>query len=62
MSGTVSGAGQVLGASTAILGGVALLPVTGHSPVSYVLPVIAIGCGVLILVSLLVSKTIQKVR
>lgn len=51
--------GQVLGASSAA-GGIATLPLTGGSPVMFILPLVAIACGSIILVSLTLIRLKER--
>ena len=60
MSSSQNITGQVLGASTAVVAGVAILPDTGGSLLSLLLPVTAIACGSIILFSLLVTRIVKK--
>jgi len=61
MSGTQSTTGQILGASSAVVAGVAMLPETGGSMLGLVLPLVSIGCGTVILLSLLTTRVLKKV-
>lgn len=62
MSGSQNGIGTVLGASTAIGAGAAILPVTGGSTLGLILPIVAIVCGVAILASLSITTLIEKME
>lgn len=59
MSGNQISSGEVLGASTTV-GGAAILPITGDSTLGLILPIVAIACGVLILVSLSITRLLEK--
>jgi len=61
MSGSQNGIGQVLGASTAI-GGATILPITGGSTIGFLLPIVAIVCGIVILASLSITDLLEKKR
>ena len=52
-------AGQILGASSAV-GGVSVLPLTGGSPFMIILPLVAITCGSIVLISLTVIRLKEK--
>ncbi len=51
--------GQVLGSATAVGAGAAILPITGANPLFMVLPVVAIICGLAILVSLSLTHVLE---
>jgi len=51
--------GQVLGI-TSTAAGAAILPVTGGSTIGFILPVVAIACGIIILVSLSLTSLLEK--
>ena len=61
MSGTQTSGGQILGAATAVAGGVAALPATGGSGIGFVLAVGAIACGTLVLSSSAISAFVKKI-
>ena len=54
-----TGVGQVLGA-TSVAGGLAVLPMTGGSPLFMILPLVAIACGVVILVTLSLTHVLEE--
>lgn len=58
MSGTTTA--QVLGASTAAVGGVAMLPYTGNNPIFMILPYLSIVLGVIVLVTLITTRILRK--
>ena len=60
MSGTQNGVGQVLGSASAVGGGLAVLPLTGGSPLFMILPLVAIVCGLVILVSLSLTHVLEE--
>ena len=57
MSGTQ--AGQVLGSATAVGGGIAVLPLTGGSLLYMILPLVAIACGLIVLVTLSLTHVLE---
>ena len=59
MSGT-NVTGQVLGASTSVIGGASILPITGGSVLGFVLPLVAVVCGVVILSSLALTNYLEN--
>ncbi|MFC1649502.1 hypothetical protein ACFL2C_02175 [Patescibacteria group bacterium] len=60
MSGTTTN--QVLGASTAAVGGVAVLPYTGDNPVLMILPILAAVLGTTVLATLLTTRVLRKLN
>ena len=61
MSGEGGVTGQVLGASTATVAGIALLPATGGDIALKILPLLAITLGLTCLASFLITRLIKKV-
>ncbi len=51
--------GQVLGASSTV-GGVSILPLTGGSTFMLILPLVAIACGSVILISLTLIRLKER--
>lgn len=60
MSETQIGAGQVLGSATAIGGGLAVLPLTGGSFLFMILPLVAVACGLTVLVTLALTHVLEE--
>ena len=60
MSGESSSVGQVLGASTVGVGGVAVLPYTGNSPITKILTIVAITCAAIYLLSFIITRLVRK--
>jgi len=52
--------GQVLAATTAVGGGIAVLPATGHTTLGMILALAAAAIGVLVLVSFVVTRVLRK--
>lgn len=52
--------GQVLGASTGVVAGVAMLPYTGTDSLSAILPMVAIATGVIVLCTFVATRFIRK--
>ncbi len=52
--------GQVLGASTALVSGIAVLPNTGDNILASGLALLAISLGVIVLASFVTSRLIKK--
>jgi len=52
----------VLGATTAVGAGIAVLPATGESTIGTVLVATAITCGVIVLASVIARLVITKLR
>lgn len=51
--------GQVLGASTSIAAGVAVLPYTGVNTLSSILPLVSIGVGCAVLVTFIITRIVR---
>lgn len=60
-SGIVSTTGQVLGASTAVAAGIAILPDTGGSIIPKILSLLSITLGSLCLASFAITRILKKV-
>ena len=55
-----SSVGQVLGSASAVGAGAAVLPMTGGSLIYMILPLVAIVCGLVILVSLSLTHVLEE--
>lgn len=55
-----TGVGQVLGSASAVGAGVAVLPMTGGSLLYMILPLVAIVCGLVILVTLSLTHVLEE--
>lgn len=60
MSETQNAAGQVLAAATTAGGGIAVLPLTGSSWLLMLLPLTAIACGSIILLTLSLTHLLEQ--
>lgn len=60
MTGT-STTSQVLGASTAAVGGIASLPYTSGNLLTTILSYTAISCGIVVLSSFVITRLIKKI-
>ena len=57
---TTTSSGQVLGATTAAVGGIAILPATGGNPLAQLLTYTAIIVGSLVLLSFILTRLAKR--
>ena len=52
--------GQVLGASTAVVAGAAVMPNTGGNHIAMILSIISVAAGVLVFASLIATRLLKQ--